>query len=216
MKAKHFYRDLRLYSIVLVAAAACMVVYIWNTVPAYTKKALPRLSFVRDFRFINQDDKPITQENIAGKIVVVNFFFTTCQGICPKMNGNMKKVYDRLRMDPNIVILSHTVDPQTDSPDQLRKYANRLGVDNKNTAAKWYFLTGDKLALYRQARESYTLDDPNNNVGSIDDQFIHTQFFALVDKTGGVRKVFDGLIDEQIQELFADIDDLEHGRIRDN
>ena len=103
------------------------------------------------------------------------------------------------------MIVSHTCDPETDSASVLKHYADSLKVDEK----KWVFLTGRKDSLYQQARISYLLDDPKNNVVNINDQFLHTQFFALVDKNGNVRgQVYDGLKEEDLKQLETDIKTL--------
>jgi protein SCO1/2 len=102
------------------------------------------------------------------------------------------------------MILSHSVDPETDSVGRMRFYADSLGVNNGN----WLFLTGPKDSLYQAARISYLLDDPKNNSADIADQFIHTQFFALVDRSGQVRKIYDGLKKEEFDEMIKDIEVL--------
>ena len=166
------------------------------------KVKIPTLGVVQPFNFINQDGKKVTEANLLGKVTVVEYFFTTCKGICPKLNTNMKDVYLQYKDQPDFQILSHTCNPETDSVPVLKRYADSLKVDTK----KWIFLTGPKEPLYLAARESYKLDDPKNNVKSIADQFIHTQFFALVDKKGLVRgKIYDGLKQIEIQELKRDI-----------
>jgi protein SCO1/2 len=166
------------------------------------KVKIPTLGVVQPFNFINQDGKKVTEANLLGKVTVVEYFFTTCKGICPKLNTNMKDVYLQYKDQPDFQILSHTCNPETDSVPVLKRYADSLKVDTK----KWIFLTGSKEALYLAARESYKLDDPKNNVKSIADQFIHTQFFALIDKNGKLRgKIYDGLKQIEIQELKRDI-----------
>jgi protein SCO1/2 len=135
---------------------------------------------------------------------VAEYFFTTCKGICPKMNTNMKELYAAFKDEPDFLILSHTVDPETDSVARMKHYADSLHADSKT----WIFLTGRKDSLYRAARVSYLLDDPKNNDEDISRQFIHTQFFALVDKQGDVRKIIDGLKKDEIAELKTDIDNL--------
>lgn len=216
MKNSKFRKDFLLYTGVSLVLILVIYLIIWQYVPEYTKKTYPRLAAVHDFSFLNQYGQPITNNDIKGKIVVVNFFFSTCQGICPKMNGNMQKIYNTFAEDSSIVILSHTVDPDTDTPGQLLKYAKNMGVKDSIHKIRWYFLTGPKTQLYRQARESFMLDDPNNNVGSVEDQFIHTQHFALVDRTGAVRRVYDGLINAEIEELIQDIRDLKNGTLKEN
>ena len=104
--------------------------------------------------------------------------------------------------EPDFQIFSHTCNPETDSVPVLKRYADSLKVDTK----KWIFLTGRKDSLYQMARGSYLLDDPKNNVEKIEDQFIHTQFFALVDRNGKIRgKIYDGLKALEVQQLKTDI-----------
>lgn len=159
------------------------------------------ISVVKPFSFVNQDGQAITEKEVEGKVYVVEYFFTTCTGICPIMNNNMKKVYERFKGQKDFLILSHTSDPEQDSVPRLKKYADSLGVDTH----QWIFLTGRKDSLYATARFSYTIDDPKNNLRNIEDDFIHTQFWALVNRKGEVKKVYDGLIDSEVNELITDI-----------
>lgn len=170
----------------------------------FSRSRLPVISIVKPFHFLRQDGKTITEKDVEGKVYVVEYFFTTCKGICPKMNTNMEKVFDQFKDQPGFLILSHTVDPATDSVAKLNHYADSLGVNGKN----WWFLYGPKTDLYKAARESYLLDDPKNNTENIAEQFIHTQFFALVDKNGQVRGIYDGLKKDELKKLDEDIRDL--------
>jgi protein SCO1/2 len=113
----------------------------------------------------------------------------------------MKKVYEQYKDTEGFVLVSHTCNPETDSASRLRFYADSMKVDTN----RWWFLTGRKDSLYTSARVSYLLDDPKNNMQKIEDQFMHTQFFALVDKAGQVRKIYDGLKEKEITELRKDI-----------
>ncbi|KAF0241688.1 MAG: electron transport protein, partial [Chitinophagaceae bacterium] len=123
----------------------------------------------------------------------------------PKMNKNMKGIYETFESEPNFMILSHTCNPETDSVPLLRRYADSLKVNDQ----KWVFVTGRKDSLYQLARSAYMLDDPKNSVEKLEDQFIHTQFFALVDKDGKVRgQIYDGLKKEEIEKLKKDIRSL--------
>ena len=140
------------------------------------KSKAPVIGYVQPFTFINQDKKIFTQKDMAGKVCVVNFFFTSCKGVCPIMNNNLSKIYAQFKNEPDFIIVSHTCDPETDSAARLKHYADSMKVDTH----KWIFLTGRKDSLYLAARNSYMIDDPNNNVGSINDQFLHSQFIALM------------------------------------
>lgn len=166
------------------------------------KVKMPILSYVQPFAFTNQDGEIVTEKNFNNKITVVEYFFTTCKGICPKLNTNMKDIYTLYQNEPDFQIISHTCNPSTDSVPVLKHYADSLQVNTK----KWIFLTGRKDSLYQMARGSYLLDDPKNNVEKIEDQFIHTQFFALVDRNGKVRgKIYDGLKQVEVEQLKHDI-----------
>ena len=170
-------------------------------VPGFGKPVLPVLSYVPDFAFRNQEGKLITAKDLAGKVYVAEYFFTTCKGICPKLNNNMKKLAADFAGEPGIRFCSYTVDPETDSVARMKWYADSLGADPN----KWFFLTGSKDSLYHLARNGYLLDDPKNNAININEQFLHTQFLALVDKGGRVRKIYDGLKKDELDELEKDI-----------
>jgi protein SCO1/2 len=169
------------------------------------KKKLAVISYVKPFRFTNQNGLPVTDKDLMGKVTVVEYFFTTCKGICPKMNTNMRDIYETFKNEPDFLILSHTCNPETDSVPILKKYADSLKV-NTNT---WIFVTGRKDSLYQMARNAYLLDDPKNSFEKIEDQFIHTQFFALVDKDGRIRsQMYDGLKKDELEKLKKDISTL--------
>ncbi|MEO6541662.1 MAG: SCO family protein [Ferruginibacter sp.] len=190
---------------------------------------------VQDFSFTNQDGKPVTQNNVDGKVYVAEYFFTTCKGICPIMNANMRRVFDMYKDEPNFLILSHTCMPETDSVPVLKAYEAKMinGKLDKNKDgsykieydttiqnsklippgagqnSNWNFVTGDKPALYKMARQSYMIDNnkPDSNQ-TMADQFIHTQFFALIDNQRRVRGIYDGLNEDEMQKLFKDIKGL--------
>lgn len=163
-----------------------------------------KISRVKDFSFVSQYGDTITQHHLKGKIVLAEFFFATCDGICPKMNSAMEKMHQRYAMDNHLLLLSHTVEPEKDNIQALLAYSKRFDLKNKN----WLFLTGNKLSLYTQARESYRLDDPNNNVGKIEDQFLHTQFVALVNHNLEVVGIYDILLPSEYENLLKEIDGL--------
>ena len=169
------------------------------------KTKLPVISYVKPFSFVNQDGVAVSERDLQGKVAVVEYFFTTCKGICPRMNGSLKKVYNEFKSEPDFMILAHTVEPETDSVARLKFYADSMKIDTK----KWVLVTGRKDSLYNSARSSYLLDDPKNNLEKIEDQFIHTQFFALVDKKGQVRGgVYDALKEDEMKKLSKDIKGL--------
>lgn len=173
-------------------------------IPGFGDVKLPVLSYVKPFSFTDQDGNKITEKDTNGKVYIAEYFFTTCKGICPKMNTNMKKIHEVFNKEKNFLIMSHTVDPEIDKVDKLKRYADSLGTSAQN----WHFLTGRKDSLYYAARVSYLLDDPQNNNVKIEQQFLHTQFLALVDKKGRVRKLFDALKKDEVEELTGDINKL--------
>jgi protein SCO1/2 len=180
-----------------VVLALVFYVILTLIIPGFGDKKSPPVSFVKPFSFTNQDGKKVTDKDMIGKVYVAEYFFTHCEGICPIMNNNMRIVYDEFKNDSNFLILSHTCDPDRDSVAQMKYYADSMKVDTK----RWIFLTGRKDSLYNTARVSYTIDDPANNLKSIEDQFIHSQFWALVDKNGDVRKIYDGLKESEVKSL---------------
>ncbi len=166
------------------------------------KTKLPVISYVKPFHFTTQDGLAYTDKDMLGKVCVVEYFFTTCKGICPKMNANMRTVYEAYKNEPDFMIVAHTCDPDRDSSARLKFYADSMKIDTH----KWVLLTGRKDSLYQLARSAYLLDDPKNNVEKIEDQFLHTQFFALVDRDGQVRgQVYDGLKQVELDRLKKDI-----------
>ena len=169
-------------------------------IPGFGERKVNPVSYVLPFSFTNQDGKQVTEKDMAGKVYVAEYFFTSCEGICPDMNNNMRIAYDELKDEKDFYILSHTSDPETDSVPQMKHYADSMKVDTK----KWIFLTGRKDSLYNAARVSYTVDDPANNLVNIDDQFIHSQFWALVDRNGDVRKIYDGLKEKEVRQMIKD------------
>jgi protein SCO1/2 len=173
-------------------------------IPDLNKRRIPPISYVRPFSFTDQYGQPFTNKDVAGKVYVAEYFYTTCPGICKTMNNHMRVVFEKFKNEKEFLILSHTSDPETDSPSQLKRYADSMGVSSAN----WIFLTGRKDSLYSAARISYTIDDPANNLQDIRDQFIHTQKWALVNKEGKVTGIYDGLKLSEIDDMIADIKKL--------
>lgn len=189
-----------------------------RVIPGYGVRKFQVLNEVKPFSFTNQEGKRISQQDVQGKVYVAEYFFTSCTGICPILNDNMKNIYEKYKSEPDFLILSHTCDPETDNVGRLKAYADSLNIDH----SKWLFLTGPKDSLYNAARVSYLLDDPKNNLQNINEQFLHTQYFALVDKSGKVRKkIYDGLKKNELKELEKDIavllkEPVMHGRLINN
>jgi len=193
-----------------------------------TKSPLPVISDVKEFSFTDQNGKTVNNREADGKVYVAEFFFTTCRSICPRMNANMRRVYDVYKNEPGFMILSHTCMPEVDSVPLLKAYETKMlsgkltqkpdgsfRIEEDSAAAAagsntiWHFVTGDKRQLYNMARHSYVIDNnKKDTLKNIEDEFIHTQLFALVDKQQRVRGIYDGLKEEEIQKLLKDIKGL--------
>ena len=156
---------------------------------------------ISDFNLINQNGDTITQAFYDNKIYVADFFFTTCQSICPIMTKNMKKVQDKLINDKEILLLSHSVTPEIDSVEQLKRYA----ISHQINDDKWNLVTGDKKQIYNLARKSY-LAVEDNPIGEYD--MIHTENFILIDKKNQIRGFYDGTLELEIARLLDDIEIL--------
>ena len=156
---------------------------------------------ISDFKLTNQNGKEITQANYKDKIYVADFFFTTCQDICPVMTKNMYQLQEELKNDNQILLLSHTVIPEVDTVEKLKEYAIENNVDD----SKWNLVTGDKKQIYELARKSY-LAVENSNYNEYD--MIHTENFMLIDKEKQIRGFYDGTDSVEINRLLKDIEIL--------
>jgi protein SCO1/2 len=158
---------------------------LWQTIPP--------------FSFIGQNNKPITNETFKGKTYVADFFFTHCPSICPKLSSNLQKIQNAFKPEDEVMLLSHTVDPVRDTPQRLSEYADRYEADS----TRWFFVTGDKKALYDQARYGYFVSASEGDGGEHD--FVHTEKVVLVDPQGVIRGYYDGTDSLEINRLVRDI-----------
>lgn len=157
---------------------------------------------IADFSLTNQNGQTVTQEDYKDKIYVADFFFTTCQTICPIMTDHMAQIQEATKDDEDIMLLSHSVTPQIDSVEQLKRYSLKKGVND----AKWNLVTGDKKQIYELARKSYLAVKTDGNGDAYD--MIHTENFMLIDKKRQIRGFYDGTKQEDIQRLLEDIQTL--------
>ena len=158
---------------------------------------------IPDFKLLNQLGDTITQNTFEDKIYVTNFFFTVCPGICPQMVDNMFKIQDEFKNDPEILLLSHSVMPTTDSVPVLKEYAKNNDVlDNK-----WHLVTGDKTEIYSLGRDQYFVENDLGEPKELDD-FLHTENFLLIDKNKYIRGIYNGLNRASIAQLITDIKTL--------
>ena len=154
---------------------------------------------IADFSLINQNGDTITQEFYKDKIYVADFFFTTCQTICPIMTDHMYDIQKQTISDPEVLLLSHSVTPEVDNVAQLKRYAKKKLVNS----SKWNLVTGNKKQIYELARKSYLAVKNAGNGGPFD--MIHTENFMLIDKKRQIRGFYDGTDSEEIERLLEDI-----------
>ena len=149
---------------------------------------------IAPFAFTNQNGKKVTNKDYEGKIYVADFFFTTCQTICPKMTDNMVWLQDKIKDNPKVKLLSHSVFPNEDTVEVLKKYAKEKGVID----AKWNLVTGNQKEIYKIARQSYLVVKTGKPEELYD--MVHTENFVLVDQKGRIRGFYNGLnIDEKVK-----------------
>jgi protein SCO1/2 len=157
---------------------------------------------IPDFGFLNQDSQMVTQQTVAGKIYVADFFFTSCPSICPKMKSQMLRVYEKYKDNPRVALLSHSIDPTHDTVAVLRDYAERLGVKSST----WHFLTGNRDSILDMAQKHYFTSAMVDN--SVPGGFEHSGAFLLVDEKRRLRGHYDGTNAEDIDKLLRDMDVL--------
>lgn len=157
---------------------------------------------IADFAFTNQNGITITQKDYEGKIYVADFFFTTCQTICPMMTDNMVWLQDQIKNNSKVMLLSHSVTPDIDSVSVLKKYAQEKGVID----SKWNLVTGNKKDIYYIARKSYLAVKTGKPEELYD--MVHTENFVLVDSKRRVRGFYDGTKKEEVERLLTDINFL--------
>lgn len=217
-----FFAKYKFFGIFLFVLSAIIITIIYNILspekrlPVYqpnmvnnelvdsTLQEVRKYHTIKDFKLYNQNGDTITQDFYKDKIYVADFFFTTCQTICPIMTDHMLQIQEKLKNDEDILLLSHTVIPNADSVPQLKKYALEKGVID----SKWNLVTGNKKDIYDLARKSYLASKSDGDGGPFD--LIHTENFVLVDKERRIRGFYDGTDPKAIEELLTDIEILKN------
>lgn len=158
---------------------------------------------ISNFRLTNQNGQTVTQDTYEGKIYVADFFFTTCQTICPIMTSNMVELQDKLANNPDVLLLSHTVMPEIDTVAQLKKYA----LQKKVNTAQWNLVTGSKQEIYDLARKQYLVakENPDDPLG-----LVHTENFVLIDTQKRIRGFYDGTQTQEMDRILHDIGVLQN------
>jgi protein SCO1 len=159
---------------------------------------------IGSFSFRDQNGNVVTDQNVRGKVFVAEYFFTTCQTICPIMNDQMQRIHQKFQNNDQVRILSFTVDPDNDTVAQMKRYAD----SHKANSKRWFFLTGEKDELYDLARKSFFVLKPAEaeNQGDVGSDFIHTNNFVLVDKEMRIRGYYDGTNPKEVDELMSDME----------
>ncbi|MFN7325409.1 MAG: SCO family protein [Chitinophagales bacterium] len=156
---------------------------------------------VREFSFINQDSQLVNNATFSGKAYVVDFFFIHCPTICPKVKAQAKRVYDRFANEPNLLLLSHSIDTKNDTVAALHQYAKKLGIDSK----RWHLVTGDHDAIYSIADDYFSVAQENPDAPG---GFDHSGRLILVDKNRHVRAFCDGTDPGSVDKFMEDIERL--------
>ncbi|WP_261990216.1 SCO family protein [Hymenobacter sp. BT188] len=154
---------------------------------------------IPSFTLTNQDSATITNDTFKNKVYVADFFFATCPSICPKMQSEMLRVYEKFKDDPRVLFLSHTIDPAHDSVAVLRDYAQRLGIQN---ASRWHFATASHDTIFSLARAYYV---PAQKDSTVEGGFAHSGAFTLVDSKRRVRGLYDGMNPDEVARLIEDL-----------
>lgn len=172
----------------------------WITADSDVPQAFHRIP---DFSFTNQDGRVIDNREIAGRVYVASFFFSTCPGICPAIRSKLAMVQARFIDEDGVRILSHSIRPSTDTVEVLRAYA----TDNDVVSGKWHLLTGDRDAIYALATDAYFANEDLGAVRSAKD-FLHTENLLLIDTDRRIRGVYNGLSVSSVNHLIGDIETL--------
>ena len=159
---------------------------------------------IPSFSFTNQNGETITEKTTDGKIYVVDFFFTRCPGICPRLTKNLAVVQDSMRNDNNVLLLSHSVTPESDSTSVLKRYAKEHNV----ISGKWHLLTGNRDSIYTIARQAYFADEDLGQQKDASD-FLHTENMLLIDKHRRIRGIYKGTSETEMKNIIDDIRLLE-------
>lgn len=161
---------------------------------------------IQSFTFTDQSNQLFGSKDLEGKIYVAEYFFTTCGTICPMMNAQMQRVQAAFKTHPDFKIVSFTVHPEVDTVEQMARYATSHQADKD----QWHFLTGDKASLYQLARQSFFVLKPAEaaNQGDVGSDFIHTNYFVLVDDLKRIRGYYDGTSNKEVDLLIKDIQKL--------
>ena len=201
-------------STLIIFTAGCNTRKVKDQLPYYSsadftpqwlsEKAVETVHAIPEFTFTDQNGSIVSRKTFDNKITVVDFFFTTCPGICKKLTASLSKVQDVFKEDNDVMLLSHSVTPEKDSVPVLKKYAE----ENEIISGKWYLITGKRNEIYTIARNAYFADE---DMGWKQDSttFLHTENILLLDKHHHIRGVYKGTIPKEVDDLISDIKKLQ-------
>ncbi len=175
--------------------------------PAFIPPDHPRS--LTDFNLIDSSGHAVTRADLNGKILVVDFLFTSCSLTCPIVNTQMAQIQQLTTNQPDIKLVSITVDPRDDTPTVLQKYGARFGADTN----RWLFLTGQKTALYNLIGKSFLAQDLNDPFNNMPGNFSHTERIAVMDAQGNLRGYFDGLNQNTADAVVEEIAKLRNQKL---
>ena len=203
MRNKIINKQIRLILILAVPIVILLVTkwhVVENLLPKISEKEnLPTLAKITEkpipsFEFVNQDNETVSNETYKDKIYIVDFIFTTCPTICPKMTFHMRHLVEELEKYDNVAFLSHTINPEYDTPDVLKEYAKQFSNKRKINMSRWNFVTGEKDSIYKIAKSYLTIaGEGEDNVNHADFGLVHSGDFILVDNNGIIRSGYDHL-----------------------
>lgn len=180
-----------------------------NVQSNHVESGLVKIGSVPKFTLTNQDNETVSNETYAGKVYVLEFFFSTCPTICPKMNASLKEVQQQFNGMKDFGIASITINPEKDTPEVLKTHMEELGITSEN----WHFLTGDKDYIYKIANNGFNMYAAENS--KVNGGFEHSGLFALIDKNGKIRcrkddfgnpiLYYDGLEKSGVTAIIEDI-----------
>lgn len=163
---------------------------------AYLEDENGEIKYIADFKFKDQKGNLFNSDSLKGKVFIADFIFTRCTGICPKMTNQLTRVQEQFANEPDVKLITYTVDPEFDTVSVMNDYAE----EHKATYGKWYMLTGTTADIYDLANNSYMVAAAEEG----EEQFVHTPKFTLVDRKGRIRGYYDGTKPEDVDKLMVE------------
>ena len=197
------FRTIFLWGLLGFVIVAIVFTFIYTELKLQSKAALPRISLVPDFTLMERTGQKIPLSDLKGKAWIADFIFTNCGGSCPLMSSRMANFQEQLKNDLNILLVSFTVDPERDTPEALKDYAEMYNA----SASRWLFLTGDKEKLQYLTRDGFHLGVSKDSVSAVE-PIIHSTMFVLVDRQGVIRGYYDSDDNVAMDKLIVDVRSL--------